>query len=43
MNDRYSDKKFELEQFGFVIIDVEKEIHTLYSINDTKTNFEFAN
>ncbi len=40
MNDRYSDKKFESEQYGFVIIDVEKETHTFYANNGTSMKFD---
>lgn len=42
MNDRYSDKKFESDQNGFVIIDVENETHTFYTNNGTKIKFVFA-
>ena len=39
MNDRYSDKRFESEQYGFVIVDVEKGTHTFYANNGKSMKF----
>lgn len=43
MNDRYSDKTFESEEYGFVVIDVEKETHSFYANNGTQFKFNLAN
>ena len=43
MNERYSDKKFESEQYGFVIVNVENETHTFYANNGTSMKSDLSN